>query len=498
MNWAQIQTCAQFTFQIKMDYQMITYIKINGFKSFYNFEMEFTPFTVIAGANAAGKSNLFDALMLLSRLAENNNLKKAFREGDQNNQRGDLIECFTKYGEGDYATEMEFVVEMLVHKTIKDAWNEKKLKYTRLRYELKLKRMPNSTGIEDLIVTYEHLEAINSERDEWIKRLPADKIQIWQPKVTNRKKSKPYIYTEIIGGTSLIVVQENTTTHSKKSYPLINATRTVLSSFDTLDFPHILAAKEEMKSWKFLQLNPTDLRQPTNKYHGDSMITPTGKNLAAVLFRIKQNNSYQLKEISRKLALFLPTFMEVDVVNDEENNQYWIKLKDTSHKTFSSRVLSEGTLRILALCILEYDTTHTGLLCFEEPENGIHPFRVKAMIQLLKDLSTDFEEPETPLRQVIVNTHSPILVGNLFQAVTERYVSLEYAQMRTAITDVQITDTEKKRMKINYTKITPVSVSSNPSETEIERERKFTLATVIEYLQTTDFETILNLSGILK
>jgi hypothetical protein len=120
------------------------------------------------------------------------------------------------------------------------------------------------------------------------------------------------------------------------------------------------------------------------------------------------------------------------------------------------------------------------------------------MIQLLKDLSTHFEDADTPLRQVIVNTHSPVLVGNLFQSVLEKYVSLEYAQMRTAITDVQITDTEKKRIKINYTKITPVSVSSNPAETEIERERKFTLATVIEYLQTTDFETILNLSGIPK
>ena len=59
---------------------MLTYLKINGFKSFQNFEMEFTPLTVIAGANASGKSNLFDALKLLARLAETDNLKKAFKE----------------------------------------------------------------------------------------------------------------------------------------------------------------------------------------------------------------------------------------------------------------------------------------------------------------------------------------------------------------------------------------------------------------------------------
>jgi len=58
---------------------MITYIKIHGFKSFHNFEMEFTPLTVVAGVNASGKSNLFDALQLLARLAEVD-LKTAFSE----------------------------------------------------------------------------------------------------------------------------------------------------------------------------------------------------------------------------------------------------------------------------------------------------------------------------------------------------------------------------------------------------------------------------------
>ena len=77
---------------------MLTYIKINGFKSFNNFEMEFSPFTVIAGANASGKSNLFDALKLLGRLSEADNLKKAFKE-----QRGEFMELFTQYGENDYA-----------------------------------------------------------------------------------------------------------------------------------------------------------------------------------------------------------------------------------------------------------------------------------------------------------------------------------------------------------------------------------------------------------
>jgi hypothetical protein len=51
----------------------------------------------------------------------------------------------------------------------------------------------------------------------------------------------------------------------------------------------------------------------------------------------------------------------------------------------------------------------------EEPENGIHPERIPAMIQLLRDLTTDIQESEpvgsgNPLRQVIINTHSPSVV----------------------------------------------------------------------------------------
>jgi predicted ATPase len=463
---------------------MITYLKINGFKSFHNFEMEFTPFTVIAGANATGKSNLFDALSLLSRLAETANLKRAFSE-----QRGEFIELFTQYGDDNYASEMEFVVEMLVNKNIKDAWgNDSKLKHTRLRYELSIKRITNSSGIQDLVVSKENLLKLNHQEDIWVNVIiPIKSSEFWIPKVETGKRSVPYLETLIENGipTTILVPQDGSTSF-KKSFPLSYAPRTVLSTIDTVEFSHVLAAKEEMKSWKFLQLNPEDLRQATSKNNGEDTISVSGKNLAAALFRIKQNDKYSLKEISRKLNSFLPNFIEVDVVDDNENKQYLIKLKDVDKKEFSSRVLSEGTLRILALCILEFDEKHTGLLCFEEPENGIHPFRIKAMTELLKDLSVDFNEVEIPLRQVIVNTHSPVLVGNIDSWKNDKNVSIWYAQMRTSISNIN-----ENRLKINSTKISPVVKDNSLLPLSLilsEQDRKLTLAIVNDYLQTAQFE----------
>ena len=466
---------------------MITYIKINGFKSFHNFEMEFTPFTVIAGANASGKSNLFDALTLLSRLAETDNLKRAFSE-----QRGEFIEMFTQYSDDKYADEIHFAVEMLVNRKVKDAWgNETELKYTRLRYELNIRRFKSQTGIEELEANYEKLVKLNHQEDNWIKLIPKGELENWRPKVVSGKRGIPYIETIQEEGIQTVIVPQDGSGGkvNKRRFPLKNATRTVLSSFDTIDFPHVLAAKEEMRSWKFLQLNPEDLRQATSKNKGGDSITTSGKNLAAALFRIKQIDAYSLKEISRKLNTFLPNFTEVDVIDDNENKQYLIKLKDIDNKEFSSRVLSEGTLRILALCILEFDDRHTGLLCFEEPENGIHPFRIKAMTKLLKDLSIDFNEIDLPLRQVIVNTHSPVLVGNMFEWENNPNISIWYAQMRTSISNVN-----GERLKMNITKINRV-IKLEKGQTTLEfseKERKLTLSTVKDYLQTADFENTIN------
>ncbi|MGL5857181.1 MAG: AAA family ATPase [Angustibacter sp.] len=78
-----------------------------------------------------------------------------------------------------------------------------------------------------------------------------------------------------------------------------------------------------------------------------------------------------------------------------------------------ARALSEGTLRFLALSVLLEDPELVGLICMEEPENGIHPANLPAIVELVRDLAVDpNEQPsvDNPLRQVVINTHSPGVV----------------------------------------------------------------------------------------
>jgi predicted ATPase len=452
---------------------MLTKIKINGFKSFYNFEMVLTPLTVIAGANASGKSNLFDALKLLSRLADTDNIKKAFKE-----QRGEFNELFTQYDSSHFSETMEFEVEMLVNKTVKDAWGAvAQLKYTRLRYELKIKRVVNASGIDELIVTHENLINLRHQDDVWIKLIDLSQLENWRPRVNAGKRGTPYINTvlDLESGQSAVVVSQDGTQGNKRRFPLSNATRTVLSSFDTVDFPHVLAAKEEMKSWRFLELNPEDLRQPSNKSTSEDQITASGKNLAAALYRIKRTDPYLLKKIVRKLQAFVPDFVDLDVIDDVENKQFLIKLKDRNNREYSSRVLSEGTLRILALSILSFDDSHTGLLCFEEPENGVNPLRIQAMVASLNDLRTDFKDSHKHLRQVIVNTHSPTLIASLQPLAKDDLITIWLAELQSTVTDLN-----GERMKLNITSIK--RADTTPSNL-LDYPTKFTIAKLKEHLE---------------
>jgi hypothetical protein len=71
--------------------------------------------------------------------------------------------------------------------------------------------------------------------------------------------------------------------------------------------------------------------------------------------------------------------------------------------------VSEGTLRVLALCALAVNPWGGSLLAFEEPENGVHPRRLELIVQLLTSLAIDQG------RQIIVTTHSPLLCDAVFR-----------------------------------------------------------------------------------
>jgi len=67
-----------------------------------------------------------------------------------------------------------------------------------------------------------------------------------------------------------------------------------------------------------------------------------------------------------------------------------------------SWLLSDGTLRLLAMTVLAYLPEEMGIYIIEEPENGVHPRALEAVYQ---SLSSVYEG------QVFCATHSPIFLN---------------------------------------------------------------------------------------
>ncbi len=445
--------------------------------------MEFTPFTVVAGTNASGKSNLFDALKLLSNLAETD-LITAFN----NNLRGEANEQFSQFSDNVSSDKISIAVEMLVDSEISDNWGGScSLNSVRLRYEIEIVTEHRQLGSDTLYITKEILKSVNYTDDSWIKRnISKDLLHIWCPK-NNEVNEDFYITTENEGGIAIIRIKPEGDKGSGRYGKARDISQTLLSSINSVEYPHVFAAKQEMINWRFLQLNPEELSKPSPRIASD-IITPSGGNLAAALFRLKMEDESYLDDISRELNNLLPDFVKVDVTEDIAENRFVINLVSEDGRIFSSGVLSEGTLRLLILCILKYDTKYKGTLCFEEPENGIHPYRINMMIELLQGLSTDLfnkDDVGFPLRQMIINTHSSVFVGNLFKENRfSRNISIWFSKLVTVISDKS-----GKSLKFKATKILPVRKGNAQLNFDFitPGELDMTELEVKRYLETKDF-----------
>jgi predicted ATPase len=65
-------------------------------------------------------------------------------------------------------------------------------------------------------------------------------------------------------------------------------------------------------------------------------------------------------------------------------------------------MVSDGTLRLMALTILAYVPDLRGVYLIEEPENGIHPRAVETVFQSLSSIYD---------AQVLLATHSPVILS---------------------------------------------------------------------------------------
>ena len=400
---------------------MLTRLEVQGFKNLAGLNVEFGPFTCIAGANGVGKSNVFDAIQFLSLLADHPLMEAAEVVRTTRDERaGDPRDLFWTASNEHL---MRFAAEMIVPPEVEDDFGQTaKPSISFLRYELEIGyAKPTKTDRRGrLVLLSEELRHINLGKAPGHLGFPHSAGDFRRHVVRGRRSGVAFISTQDEPDRVITVHQDGGSRGQPRRASATRAPATVVSTITVADDPTVLAARREMQSWRRLALEPTALRT-ADRYTDPRLMASDGRHLPATLYRIANNpngSKASPRDIYARVASRLSELTGVsvrllDVDADDTRELLTLRLIEQSGSDIPARSLSEGTLRFLALCVFLEDPDVGGVLCMEEPENGIHPANIPAMLNLLEDLAVDpsiAPGVDNPVRQVIVNTHSPVVV----------------------------------------------------------------------------------------
>jgi predicted ATPase len=416
---------------------MLTRLQINGFKNLEEVDLRFGPFTCIAGLNGVGKSNLFDAIRFLAALADKPLMEAASSVRGAEARQGDARSLFRRVG-AHISPTMEFAVEMLIPPEGEDALGQRaEASMTFLRYELNLcYRTDPASRVNNTTLEIVHERMIHLNRSEATQHLRFKHSKAWRDSVVQGRRTSPYISTD--GPTIFLHMDsEGGQGGRPRKFTASSLPRTVLSSANSAaEYRTLVLARQEMMSWVQLQLEPSALRAP-DSFTAPRSLSPSGAHLPATLYALAQASERQhpgtaqdvYARVASRLGRFVEDVRHVTVIEDEKRELLSIAVTDRHKTEHVASALSDGTLRFLALTIMEEDPHGRRLICLEEPENGVHPRKIDAMLELLRELAVDPKYPvdaDNPLRQVTINTHSPAVValiqdGDLITAERDKY-----------------------------------------------------------------------------
>lgn len=403
---------------------MLTRLRASGFKNLVDVEVRFGPFTCIAGLNGVGKSNLFDAVRFLAVLAD-----KPFVEAASEVRGGTEVEGLFTAG---HSGRMVLDADLLIPPDGEDDFNQPaRASWTFLNYTLtlQLERGDRRRSGHRIRLCEESLNYI--PKGESRNRLAFAVENEWFDSVIRTSTRRTtFISTEGEGDAAIIRLQSDRSQSEGKSkrgggrpvgYSAKSLPRTVLSSAQNAEETRTaVLVRREMRRWRQLQLEPTALRRPDD-FRDEDRIDVSGAHVPGALYRLASGRGAKAEarvyqSVANRLAELVEGVRSVRVERDEARKTLQLLMKDRTGLELPAGSLSDGTLRFVALAVIAQDPLERGVLCLEEPENGIHPQRVGAMVDLLYAIATDTtvkSDEDNPLRQVIVTTHSPLVTGEV-------------------------------------------------------------------------------------
>jgi len=367
---------------------VITFIGAKGYRCLKHVYQPLGEFHILVGPNASGKSVFLDTLAFL---------RDVLQEGPETavmKRSRSLRELVWRQG----ADAFEIAVEIAIPKSLQTRLPEP---YPFCRYEVRV-----GSGTEG--------RAQLLAENFWLLRVSptpaADQDRSRQSVVYEQPPTGGRQVIRFRVGGLAYFYPETTNQHFSMVLPLHVASLTALS--DAEQFPVATWARAVLtRGVRLIKLGGFAIRHycPPD---APRVLQSDGSNLAAVVRYLREQDPNEFQQWLQHIQWLLPGLQDVDVqVRGEDQYLYLVA---RAGGVTSSQLLSAGVLRMMALTILPYLPMESlveerafqekipPIYLIEEPENGIYPTHIEGVFQSLSSVYDG---------QVLVATHSPLLVG---------------------------------------------------------------------------------------
>ncbi len=353
------------------------------FKSLKNFadssiDLDFPSLTVLIGKNGSGKTNFIEGIKILANLAKGVPLRRFtdIGKGGACEVRGGLDHCIDFHSKN---IQLNYCNESLF-----------------FDYSITIAKNSNSQVFiskEKLDVKMQNKGMVcvfNAKLNKDGKFLLVD--------INPSKGNNTHVSTTDSSFLSqlkyIAPTQENM---SEDERTLINSIETSMATYIFAPDPKAMRLYEPIKS--------------------GNILSPNGSNLSAVLYLLKRNPS-ALKRINKAICQ-LPEepFCDIGFVKTGFNDVLFGFYTDDKHKKLlNARLLSDGTLRMLAILAALESVPKESQVVIEEFDGGLHPSRAKLLI--------DYFEKTIKRRglRILITTYNPAFMNALNDKQLEKVV----------------------------------------------------------------------------
>lgn len=397
---------------------MITRLEATRYRCFERLGVDVGEFRVLVGANGSGKTTLLDLPVLLGDLLRANNVSAPFmdRRLELPPRAGSLSELVFAGRGSDFSLAVEARLPDAVQSKVlegmfarkrtersRQALQEDRRQWpTHIRYEIGLRIGAD----QSLQVAYEYLFMF-PESDG-----PDRRQAGFHGVAASNKKHWHLTLKREIGYESEFSPETPQANVAKVGLPetLLAMPRVLFESeagYPAARWLHSLLTTDAV----FLEPNWSAMRQASPPGQ-PKVITANGRNIPWLALELKREGApegagtdYRSERYADWIAhvqTALPQVTDIEVREREDDHHAYFVVSYRGDFKVPSAGLSEGTLRILTLTLLPYLSKQPAIVVTEEPENGIHPRAIEAVLQSLSSMYDS---------QVWVSSHSPVVLA---------------------------------------------------------------------------------------